>query len=198
MGNTYSLSRWLSAVAFAVLVTFALACRAQDSAPADSGAPVTVQSQDDDWHGPDHEWRHKHHRGDKAIVTIGHDSHLAAGETADSVVSIMGSSMAEGDVADAVVSIFGNTRVSGTVGDAAVAVFGNTYVDGKVRGDVVAVFGNVELGPEAEVGHVVAVGGVTKRDPQSTVHGGVENVGFGAALGDFTSLRTWFERALLL
>jgi uncharacterized RDD family membrane protein YckC len=131
-------------------------------------------------------------------VSVGHDAHLDAGQAADSVVSILGSSTADGDVADAVVSIVGNTRVTGFVGDAAVSVFGSTYVNGKVRGDVVAVLGNVELGAQAEVdGQVVAVGGTTARDPQAVVHGGVENVGPGVAFTQFTGLHAWFEKALM-
>src|SRR3974390_1579349 len=120
--------RWLPT--FATLAMFAFACHAQDAAVTNTGITVRSESHDD-WQGPDGTWRHKHHGTGNAIVSIGHDSHLAAGESADSVVSIMGSSTTEGDVSDAVVSLFGNPRGTGTVGDAAVAVFGNTYVDGQ-------------------------------------------------------------------
>jgi hypothetical protein len=84
-------------------------------------------------------------------VSIGHDSRLEAGEHAQSVVSIFGSSSSAGE-AGTVLSILGDTTVTGPVADSAVAVLGNTTIDGKVDGDAVAVVGNVALGPHAEVG----------------------------------------------
>jgi uncharacterized RDD family membrane protein YckC len=130
------------------------------------------------------------------LVSIGHDSTLAAGEHAESVVSIFGSSTSAGE-AVTVVSIFGDTKVTGSAEDAAVAVFGNTTIDGKVEGDAVAVLGNVELGPHAEIGgSVVSVLGIVRRDPAAIVHGGVQNV-FAADLGGFYGLRTWITHCLL-
>jgi uncharacterized RDD family membrane protein YckC len=133
---------------------------------------------------------------DSNLVSIGHDSTLAAGEHAESVVSIFGSSTSAGDVVT-VVSIFGDTKVTGTVLDAAVAVFGSTTIDGKVDGDAVAVLGNVELGPHAEIGgNVVSVLGIVRRDPAAIVHGGVQNI-FAADFGGFYGLRTWITHCLL-
>ncbi|HWS61517.1 MAG TPA: RDD family protein [Steroidobacteraceae bacterium] len=130
------------------------------------------------------------------LVSIGHDSTLAAGEHAESVVSIFGSSTSAGE-AVTVVSIFGDTKVTGSAEDAAVAVFGNTTIDGKVDGDAVAVLGNVELGPHAEIGgSVVSVFGIVRRDPAAIVHGGVQNI-FGADFGAFYGLRTWITHCLL-
>jgi uncharacterized RDD family membrane protein YckC len=130
------------------------------------------------------------------LVSIGHDSTLATGEHAESVVSIFGSSTSAGE-AVTVVSIFGDTQVTGTARDAAVAVFGNTTIDGKVDGDAVAVLGNVELGPHAEIGgNVVSVLGIVRRDPAAIVHGGVHNI-FGADFGGFSGLRTWITHCLL-
>jgi uncharacterized RDD family membrane protein YckC len=142
----------------------------------------------------------KHRDGDdhqnNNVVSIGHDSTLAAGEHAESVVSIFGSSTSAGEVVT-VVSIFGDTKVTGTALDAAVAVFGNTTIDGKVDGDAVAVFGNVELGPHAEIGgDVVSVLGIVRRDPAAIVHGGVQNI-FAADFGGLTGLRTWITHCLL-
>jgi uncharacterized RDD family membrane protein YckC len=129
-------------------------------------------------------------------VSIGHDSTLAAGEHAESVVSIFGSSTSAGE-AVTVVSIFGDTKVTGSAEDAAVAVFGNTAIDGKVDGDAVAVLGNVELGPHAEIGgNVVSVLGIVRRDPAAIVHGGVQNI-FAADFGGFYGLRTWITHCLL-
>src|SRR5260370_24001707 len=78
-----------------------------------------------DWHAR-HHW-HDHHEYGNELVNIGHDSNLPRGQTADSVVSIFGSSTSEGEAGD-VVSILGDTRVTGSVSDNAVAVFGNTYI----------------------------------------------------------------------
>jgi uncharacterized RDD family membrane protein YckC len=132
------------------------------------------------------------------VVSVGSDSHLEKGRTADTVVSVFGSSTSEGDVRDAVVSIFGDNHVSGTVGDSAVAVFGDNHVNAKVYGDVVAVMGDIELGPEAEVnGEVVVIGGTLTRDPQAVVHGGVQRV-LGHSFGSFRWLRPWVQHCLLL
>jgi uncharacterized RDD family membrane protein YckC len=147
----------------------------------------------------EHGWPGSRHwgRSDNDLVAVGGDSKLAKGQSADSVVSVFGSSTSEGDVSDAVVSVLGDTRVSGTVGDSAVAVLGDTYVNGKVSHDVVAVLGNAVLGPQAEVGgDVVAVGGRVTRDPAAVVHGGVKNV-FGVTLGSFRWLRPWVDNCLL-
>jgi uncharacterized RDD family membrane protein YckC len=130
------------------------------------------------------------------LVSIGHDSTLAAGEHAESVVSIFGSSTSAGEVVN-IVSVFGDTQVTGTALDDAVAVFGNTTIDGKVDGNAVAVLGNVELGPHADIGgDVVSVLGIVRRDPAAIVHGGVQNI-VAADFGGLTWLRTWITHCLL-
>ncbi len=143
--------------------------------------------------------RHGHARSEgRAIISVGRDSTLHAGEHADAVVSIFGSSTSAGEIADAVVSIFGDTRVTGPVGDAAVSILGNTYVDSAVHGDVVAVLGNVELGPHANLdGQAVSIGGTVVLDPAAVVQGGVQSISFGARLADFGWLRTWITHCLL-
>jgi uncharacterized RDD family membrane protein YckC len=140
-----------------------------------------------------------HHSNNNERVAFGQDSTLPAGQQADAVVSIIGSSTSAGEVADAVVSVIGNTRVTGgSVGDAAVAVLGSVYVNGHVHGDVVAVFGDVELGPDAVVdGQVVHIGGDFKRDDKAVVHGSVQNVALGGKLGHFEGLAAWFRECLL-
>jgi uncharacterized RDD family membrane protein YckC len=139
---------------------------------------------------------HRHSTGNE-IVNVGSDSFLAKDHKADSVVAVFGSATSEGEVSDAVVSIFGNTRVTGPAGDAAVAVFGNVYVNSKIGDSAVAVFGNVELGPDAEVGEVVAVGGKVIRDPKAIVHGQVNNVSFGGHFSDFGWLQNWIANCAL-
>ena len=135
---------------------------------------------------------------DNAVVAIGHDSTLASGKHATSVVSVLGSSTSAGEVDEAVVSVLGNTHVTGPVGDAAVAVFGNTYVDSRVGDSVVAVFGNVELGPHADVqGDVVAIGGDLIRDPAAVVHGDIQNVMLFGHMGNYEWLRTWVHNCLM-
>lgn len=134
-----------------------------------------------------------------AIVRFGSDAFLPADESADTVISIFGSSTSEGRAREAVVSIFGNTRVTGPVGDAVVSVFGDTYVNSEVRGDVAAVFGNLELGPDAVVnGEAAAVGGTVKRHPDAEVRGGVQQISFAGEFGQFRWLRPWVEHCLLL
>jgi len=144
-----------------------------------------------------HMRRSRRDRGDGDVVNIGHDSFLAAGERAESVVSVFGSSTSDG-AADDVVSVFGDTRVTGPVRESAVSVVGSTYVDSKVDDSVVAVLGNVILGPHAEVGgDVVAVLGTVTRDPAAIVHGGIQNVfsiNFGGGSGGW--LNTWIKHCL--
>ncbi len=176
---------------------------AEPSATPDAPASVTPAPEDTeergdrhrrfDWHAH-HDWHDHHHHGND-LVNIGHDSNLPRGQTANSVVSIFGSSTSDGEAGD-VVSILGDTRVTGEVSDSAVAILGNAYIDGKVDGDAVTVLGNMELGPHAEIdGNVVAVGGTLQRDPAAVVHGDVHNV-----LGSFGGvdwLRTWVRHCLL-
>jgi len=148
------------------------------------------------WH------RHRNHvnvnvdSDDNSVFNFGGNSNLAAGDQADSVVSIMGSSTSAGDVSQSVVSVLGNSHVTGPVGDSVVAVLGNAYVDSKVEHDVVAVLGNVTLGPNADIGgDIVAVGGTVHQDPAAQVHGSVQNVGIGQ---HFTRGRNWVEHCLMM
>jgi uncharacterized RDD family membrane protein YckC len=166
------------------MIAFLLVCALGVAGRADSAGAASAGHRNWD----DHQ--------DSNLVSIGHDSTLAAGEHAESVVSIFGSSTSAGDVVT-VVSIFGDTKVTGTALDAAVAVFGSTTIDGKVDGDAVAVLGNVELGPHAEIGgNVVSVLGIVRRDPAAIVHGGVQNI-FAADFGGFYGLRAWITHCLL-
>jgi uncharacterized RDD family membrane protein YckC/cytoskeletal protein CcmA (bactofilin family) len=176
------------------------AARAADEAPAHTDE----SHQSKDWQDPvdlreqeRERRRHSHdHGSDNDVVNIGHDSTLARGEQADSVVSVFGSATSDGEAGD-VVSVIGDTRVTGEVSDSAIAVLGNLYIDGKVGGDAVAVLGNVELGPHAEIdGDLVAVGGNVQRDPAAIIHGSVENV-FGGNFGGVGWLRAWVSHCLL-
>ncbi len=157
-------------------------CATVHGVPADAFAATGVD------HG------HPAHSG--GLFNLGSDSHLAAGERADSVVSIFGSSSNEGEAGD-VVSLLGDTRVTGPVTDSTVAIFGDTYIDAKVEGDVVTVLGNLQLGPHAEIGgDVVAVGGAVHRDPAAIVHGRIENILRGNS-GSAHGLRVWVQYCLL-
>jgi uncharacterized RDD family membrane protein YckC len=141
-----------------------------------------------------HDWHSRHGHGNE-LINIGHDSNLPRGQTADSVVSIFGSSTSDG-AAGNVVSILGDTRVTGAVSDCAVAILGNTYIDGKVDGDAVAVLGDMELGPHAQIdGNVVAIGGTLQRDPAAIVRGNVQSI-FGS-FGSVGWLRSWIHHCLL-
>jgi uncharacterized RDD family membrane protein YckC len=133
-----------------------------------------------------------------AVVSIGGSS-TSAGEVNDAVVSVLGSSTSSGEVGNAVVSVIGDTRVTGgTVGDAAVAVLGTTHVNGHVKGQVVAVLGNIELGPEAVVdGEMVCIGGEVIRDAKAVVHGNVQHIAIGGHHFNFVGLRAWIEHCFL-
>jgi uncharacterized RDD family membrane protein YckC len=170
-------------------------------APEDAEDRSDWQDRPDGYDRPDRhgrfDWHARHRRGHhgNALVNIGHDSLLPRGQSADSVVSIFGSSTSDGE-AGHVVSVFGDTRVTGTVSDSAVTILGNGYIDGKVDGNAVTVLGNLELGPHAEIGgNVVAVGGSLQRDPAAIVHGNVQSI-FGT-FGSVGWLRTWVHHCLL-
>ncbi|MBI3887192.1 MAG: RDD family protein [Opitutae bacterium] len=138
--------------------------------------------------------------GEKADVVVSvFGSSTSAGEVGDAVVSVFGSSTSSGQVGDAVVSVLGHTRVTGgSVGDAAVSVLGNTYVNGHVGGEVVAVLGDIELGPDAVVeGNLVCIGGSVQRAPTAVVRGEVQRIALGGHGFDFTGLHTWFNECLL-
>src|ERR1700722_1100552 len=96
---------FLAALPLCMVLVMATARAAEPPAPSD--VPASGHSP----HGND-------------LVNIGRDSDLPRGESADSVVSIFGSSTCAGEATD-VVSIFGDTRIPGEVSDGTVAVFGN-------------------------------------------------------------------------
>lgn len=117
------------------------------------------------------------------IVTILGTAELKKGESAETVVAILGSARALGDVSDAVVGIGGDATAEGRVGDAVVAIGGNAKLKGKVGDALVAVAGDVEL--EGEVGDsVVAVFGNVKLKPGSKVNGDVVSVGGKVEVSD--------------
>jgi uncharacterized RDD family membrane protein YckC len=197
-----------------VSLTVVPLCSLMVVAAAQAAPPLTPETSvsaaapgDEAWDRPDdadtspeaNRHRHSHHnRRDHGndLVNLGHDSNLPRGESADSVVSIFGSSTSDGEAGE-VVSIFGDTKVTGNVSDGTVSVLGNTYVDGKIDGDVVAVLGNMEIGPHAQIdGSVVVVGGTLQRDPASIVHGDVQHV-FGGDFGSVGWLRSWVRHCLL-
>jgi uncharacterized RDD family membrane protein YckC len=203
--NTFLLQRltFLAVLPLCTLIVIAAAQAAEPPATPDAPASVAPAPEDTeerahrhrrfDWHAH-HDW-HDDHEDGNSLVNIGHDSNLPRGQTADSVVSIFGSSTSDGE-AGSVVSILGDTRVTGEVSDSAVAVLGNVYIDGKIDGDAVAVLGNMELGPHAEIdGNVVTVGGTLQREPAAIVHGNVQDV-FGG-IGGVGWLRTWVRHCLL-
>ena len=204
--NTSMLRRYVSlamvsAAALALISLFAASGTRAAEPPAAPETPASAAPAPDEW--PErteeehsrHHW-HDHHGSGNHQVNIGHDSHLAQGETADAVVSVFGSSTSEGEAGN-VVSVLGDTRVTGEVTENAVAVLGSNYIDGKVDGDAVAVMGDMELGPHAEIGgDVVAVGGNLQRDPAAIIHGSVQNV-LGGEFGSLHWLHTWIRHCLL-
>jgi uncharacterized RDD family membrane protein YckC len=134
----------------------------------------------------------------EAVVSI-FGSSTSAGQVGDAVVSVFGSSTSSGEVGDAVVSVFGHTRVTGgTVGGDAVAILGNNYVNGHVQGDVVAILGDVDLGPAAIVdGDITCIGGVVTRDAHAVVNGKVGNLAIGSRATGLAGLQAWLTQCLL-
>jgi uncharacterized RDD family membrane protein YckC len=195
----------VSAATLALISLFAAAgIRADDSpaapAAAMSDAPGSAAASPDETPErteEEHARHHWHHHGNgNHQVNIGHDSHLAQGQTAEVVVSVFGSSTSDGEAGN-VISVLGDTRVTGAVTENAVAVLGSNYIDGKVDGDAVAVMGDMELGPHAEIGgDVVAVGGNLQRDPAAIIHGSVQNV-LGGEFGSLHWLHAWIRNCLL-
>ncbi|MDB6094372.1 MAG: domain containing protein [Verrucomicrobia bacterium] len=139
---------------------------------------------------------HVHHKDGNEIIQVFDNAFLAKDQKADAVVAVFGNVLSEGDVGDSIVAVFGNTRVTGPVADSVVSVIGNTYVNSKVGDLVIAVGGTIELGPDAEVGDVVAIGGKIKRDTNAIVHGETHNVAFHGLFSDMLWLQSWFEHCL--
>jgi uncharacterized RDD family membrane protein YckC len=167
----------------------------QEAPPAVAPAQGSDEAKPED-QGPRHR---RGHRTGNERVSFGSNSTLPAGESAQAVVSILGSSTSAGDVAEGVVSVLGSSRVEGgTVGDAVVSVLGNSYVNGEVRGQVVAVLGNVELGPKAVVGgEIVCIGGQVTRADGAVIKGNIQNIGIAGRHFNFSPLTTWFTECVL-
>jgi uncharacterized RDD family membrane protein YckC len=152
------------------------------------GCALPVQAQDSDSPAA---------QSDRQIVSIGHSSYLPAGESAQDVVSVMGSTKVDGDVTDSAVAVLGDVSVKGSAGDSAVAVLGDVYINGRVDQDVVAVLGDVKLGPQAVIGgQVTAVLGDVERSPTAVVQGGTVNV-LSGLFGNLEGLHAWFEHCLV-
>lgn len=164
--------------------------------PANASENGSEETKDADHDAPP---KHRSRRHGHERFSLGGDSKLAEGESAQAVISIFGSSTSAGDVRDAVVSVIGGSSVTGgRVGDVVVSVMGNTYVNGEVRGEVVTVLGNVELGPKAVVhGEVVCVGGQIKKHENAVHHGEVKNIAFAGGHFDFSKIGAWFTECLL-
>ncbi len=101
----------------------------------------------------------------EAMVVIGRNAELKAGDTAEAVVVIGGSAKIHGKVNAAAVTIGGNLEVDGEVGDAAVAVMGNVRAtpNARIHGDAVAVGGKVDAADGASISgqtQEVDIGGI--------------------------------------
>jgi uncharacterized RDD family membrane protein YckC len=156
----------LSLTALGLLLCIPLTANSQDPDTADATASNKIRI---------------HHN---ALVSIGKDVELKAGDTAEAVVVIGGSAKVFGDVKEAVVVIGGDADVEGDVGD-----------------NVVAVMGDVHLGPRANVRHdLVAVGGKATLADGATVGGQAQEVGLGGGPGRFLRLvwlRNWVRYCAL-
>jgi uncharacterized RDD family membrane protein YckC len=153
----------LAAVLCLLVVSTAMNGAAQD-APADAATPMRI--------------RHN------ALVSIGKDVELKAGDTAEAVVVIGGSAKVFGDVDRAVVVIGGEADIQGDVGD-----------------NVVVVMGDVHLGPKANVHRdLVSVGGKSTLDDGARVGGQAQEVGLSAGPARILRLgwlRNWVRYCVL-
>jgi uncharacterized RDD family membrane protein YckC len=143
-------------------------------------APSTMRAADsDETNAPAKAGNHR-----SAVVSIGKDVEVKAGETAQDVVVIGGSAKVLGDVDEDVVIVGGDAEVDGDVG-----------------GNVVTVMGDARLGPKAVVHHdLVAVGGGTTSADGAVVKGESQQISMGAAgskMPKLQFLRTWFRDCLM-
>ncbi len=168
--------------------TVAAAAEASDEQPAKDQEPPRSNRR----HGG-------RHSSNNERVAFGSNSTLAAGEKAENVVSIIGSSTSAGEVSDSVVSILGGSRVTeGSVGNTVVSILGNTYINGHVKGEVVTILGNAEFGPDAVVeGEVVCIGGEYKRDAKAVIKGDIHNIAIAGHHFNFEPLSVWFTQCVL-
>jgi cytoskeletal protein CcmA (bactofilin family) len=165
---------------------------ASSTAPAGEPAPQ-AEAPDTPEKGADNPAAEGQGRGGidrNAMVLIGQNAELKAGDSAEVVVVIGGSAKIHGRVREAVVAIGGDVTVDGDVGDAVVAVLGNVHVGSGARlhRDVVASMGSVKVDSDATVeGDAVAVGGSLNIAPGATVRGQTQEVSFP----HLNWLRTW-------
>ncbi len=113
----------------------------------------------------------------EAIVLMGSNAEVKAGETVGSVVVIGGNAVIHGEVEEAVVVIGGNIETDGEIGEAAVAVMGN----------IIAKSG-------AKLHEVVTVGGRFKADEGVDFDGSPVEIDPG---GVGTGLRDWVVHCVL-
>lgn len=120
--------------------------------------------------------------------------HMVSGRSKDDIVSIGGSAtVSEGQTAQSVVVILGSATVRGTVKEGVVTILGGADIDAPVKDDVVSVLGGVHLGPNADIsGSVVTIGGGLTEDDGAKISGDRTSIAFPAALRGLPSLgRDW-------
>ena len=134
-----------------------------------------------------------------AVVAIGGSS-KADGKVQDAVVAIGGDAIADADVGDAVVAVGGNATAHGKVGDAVVAVAGDAEANGEVGDSVVSVMGNVKIGPKSIIGgDVVAVGGKVEVAEGAQIKGQIVEVSAAQypMLAPLKGASDWLRHCLL-
>ncbi len=94
-----------------------------------------------------------------------------------SVQIFSGLTVKENEIYNEAVAILGPLNVYGIVKGDAVAVGGPVEVTGKVGGELVSIGGPVHLGPEAEVGKLVNIGGTLDQDEGAVIHGAIQEIG---------------------
>jgi hypothetical protein len=127
--------------------------------------------------------------------------HMVSGRSKDDIVSIGGSAtVSEGQTAQSVVVILGSATVRGTVKEGVVTILGGADIDAPVKDDVVSVLGGVHLGPNADIsGSVVTIGGGLTEDEGSKISGDRTSIAFPAALRGLPAMgRDWGLRMIWL
>jgi uncharacterized RDD family membrane protein YckC len=122
--------------------------------------------------------------GRDAMVVVGKNGELKAGETAEAVVVVGGSAKIRGHATEAVVAIGGDVNVE---------------AGAEVGEDVVAIMGSVRVAKGAIIhGDAVAVGGTVDAEDGAKIEGQKEEVELGAiGLGKPEWLRKWFTQCVL-
>ena len=161
-----------------------LPLKAQDDEKKSELPPVVEQPDDSTKAArePDDEDRQNHRHHGQPVVMVGNDFVLK-----------------EGEIVDDAVIVSGNATINGHVTGDLVVVAGSAKVLGKVDGEMAVILGSATLGPDAKVGHDVAVvGGTLTREQGSSIGGTPTVVTTLGIFPNFDWLKSYTVHALML